>query len=54
MKTHANARLSLKGREPPLDVGCVRPRVVEKRRECFGQRPASTGVLARCEAATAL
>ena len=28
-------------RETPLDVGCVRPRVVEKRRECFGQRPAS-------------
>jgi hypothetical protein len=28
-------------REPPLDVGRVRPRVVEKRRECFGQRPAS-------------
>jgi hypothetical protein len=28
-------------REPPLDVGCVRPRVAEKRRERFGQRPAS-------------
>jgi hypothetical protein len=28
-------------RETPLDVGRVRPRVVEKRRECFGQRAAS-------------
>ena len=27
--------------EKRLDVGCVRPRVVEKRRECFGRRPAS-------------